>query len=73
MTKTKTQQDIYKAIAKLSKIDPLVYAFVLTAVDKYSEGVLADEDHTLKVMENTFIAGEAWLRTAKEVNAALTV
>ncbi len=71
MQKTKQQQDIQKTLAKLAKIDPIVYAFVLTAIDKYREGVLANEEDTLKAMERTFIAGETWIRAAKELEEVL--
>ena len=71
MQKTKQQQDILKTIGKLAKTDPIIYAFVLTAIDKHREGILADEEGTLKAMERSFIAGEAWIRAAKELEAAL--
>ena len=71
MTKTKQQQDIQKTLVKLAKIDPIVYTFAVTAIDKYREGILADEEGTLKAMERSFIAGEAWIRAAKEIEAAL--
>lgn len=71
MTKTKQQQDIQKALVKLAKIDPIVYAFAVTAIDKYCNKVLDDEAHTLRMMENSFIAGEAWISAAKEIEAAL--
>ena len=71
MTKTKQQQDIQKTLVKLAKIDPIVYAFAVTAIDKYREGILADEEGTLKAMERSFIAGEAWISAAKELEAAL--
>lgn len=71
MPKTKQQQDIQKTLAKLAKIDPIVYAFAVTAIDKYCNKVLDDEEFTLRVMENSVIAGEAWIRAAKEIEAAL--
>ena len=71
MQKTKHQQDIQKVLAKLAKIDPIVYAFAVTAIYKYCDKVLDDEEHTLRMMENSFIAGEAWISTAKELEAAL--
>lgn len=70
MQKTK-QQDIQKTLAKLAEIDPIVYAFTVTAIGKYCEKILDDEEHTLKAMENWFIAGEAWISAAKEIEAAL--
>lgn len=71
MTKTKQQQDIQKTLAKLAKIDVITYTFVLTAIDKYCDKVLDDEEYTLKVMENSVIDGEAWISAAKEIEAAL--
>jgi hypothetical protein len=71
MQKTKHQQDIQKVLTKLAKIDVITYTFVLTAIDKYCDKVLDDEEHTLRVMENSVISGELWISTAKEIEAAL--
>lgn len=71
MPKTKQQQDIQKTLAKLVKIDIITYTFIVTAIDKYCNKVLDDEEFTLRVMENSVIAGEAWIRAAKEIEAAL--
>jgi hypothetical protein len=72
MTKTKQQQDIQKALAKLAKIDLITYAFIVTAIDKYCNKVLDDEEeHTLRAMENSVISGQAWISAAKEIEAAL--
>lgn len=71
MPKTKQQQDIQKTLAKLAKIDIIAYTFIVTAIGKYCNKVLDDEEFTLRVMENSVIAGEAWINTAKEIEAAL--
>lgn len=59
--------DIKKALSKLSQIDPLCYMFVVTAICSYCDQVLEDEAATIKSMERSFIDGEAWVRTAKEL------
>lgn len=54
-----------KLIQKLSKIDPLLYMFVVSSVDKYATLVLADEVKTIQAMSNSLINGEAWVKVAK--------
>ena len=54
-----------KLIQKLSKIDPLLYMFVVSSVDKYATLVLADEAKTIQAMSNSLINGEAWVEAAK--------
>lgn len=71
MTKTKTQQDIHKALSKLTKIDPIAYLFVMTAIDNHCSNVLADEEGTIKAMERSFVSGEAWVRTAKDLRKSV--
>lgn len=63
--------DLKKALSKLSKIDPLCYMFVVTAIQKYGAAVLEDEAATIKSMERSFVHGEAWVRTAKELVEAV--
>lgn len=63
--------DLKKALSKLSKIDPLCYVFVVTAIKEYGDAVLEDEAATIKSMERSFVDGEAWVRTAKELVEAV--
>lgn len=44
---------------------PLVAAFVLEVVDRYAAEVLKDEAETLRQMENSMVAGPAWIAAAK--------
>lgn len=44
---------------------PLVAAFVLEAVDRYAADIMRDEAETLRQMENTMVAGPAWIAAAK--------
>lgn len=48
---------------------PLVAAFVLEAVDRYATDILRDEAETLRQMENTLVAGPAWIAAAKRAKA----
>ena len=63
--------NIKKAISKLIQNDPLCYMFVVTAIHRYADQVLEDEAATIKSMERSFIVGEAWVRTAKEIVEAV--
>lgn len=63
--------DLKKTLSKLSQIDPLCYMFVVTAIQKYGAAVLKDEAATIKSIESSFVHGETWVRTAKELVEAV--
>lgn len=60
-----------KLITKLSKIDPLLYMFVVSSIDKYATLVLADEAKTIQAMSNSLINGEAWVDAAKNAQKVI--
>ena len=62
-----------KLITKLSKIDPMLYMFVITSVDKYAAMVLADETKIINDMRNNLISGEAWVDTAKNAQKVVNL
>jgi hypothetical protein len=62
-----------KLIQKLSKIDPLLYMFVITSVDKYAAMVLADETKIINDMRNNLISGEAWVDAAKNAQKVVNL
>lgn len=62
-----------KLIAKLSKIDPMLYVFVVTSVNKYAAMVLADEAKTIQAMSNNFISGETWVDAAKNAQKVVNL
>jgi hypothetical protein len=62
-----------KLIQKLSKIDPLLYMFVITSVDKYAAMVLADETKIINDMRNNLISGEAWVDAAKNARKVVNL
>lgn len=62
-----------KLITKLSKIDPMLYMFVITSVDKYAAMVLADETKIINDMRDNLISGEAWVDTAKNAQKVVSL
>ncbi len=62
-----------KLITKLSKIDPMLYMFVITSVDKYAAMVLADETKIINDMRNNLISGEAWVDAAKNAQKVVNL
>ena len=62
-----------KLITKLSKIDPMLYMFVITSVDKYAAMVLADETKIINDMRNNLISGEAWVDAAKNAQKVVSL
>ena len=45
--------------------------FIVDAIDKNIKNALRDEQQTITAFENSFINGEAWVKAAHQINAAL--
>lgn len=64
----KTNTQFIKHLMDFSNNGALMQAFVLTAIEKYSDAVAkADPDE----LNNGFISGNAWIACAKEARTAL--
>ncbi len=46
---------------------PLLHAFVIEALIKYSDQIIENREQVIENMKNSFISGDAWVHCAEEV------
>jgi hypothetical protein len=63
----KSSNELLNDLLTWAKSGPLMHAYVVEALAKYSDQVLEDESD----WGNSFISKEAWQRCAQEVKGAL--
>lgn len=69
--KRKTNVERITEIMEFSKAGPLAQSFIICAIEKYAAQVADNADEIRESMKNSFIDGDAWIRTAKIVSAEL--
>lgn len=62
---------IQAKITKLINANPMHLVFIVDAIDKNIKNALRDEQQTIIAFENSIINGEAWVKAAHQINAAL--
>lgn len=63
-----TNVEFVTKLMEFSQFGPLAQLFVLDALDKWSQKIIDNEATVLATMKDGFIAGEAWVGVAKEIN-----
>lgn len=69
-----TRETNVEFITRLMEYAPtgaLSQIFIIDALDKWSQRVIADEASIVGAMEGGIVSGEAWVRTAKYIQAEL--
>jgi hypothetical protein len=67
----RTNTELVDDLMSYSPSGALCQVFILQAIEKYADAVLADESATLREMEGGMISGEAWVRCAKHIQGEL--
>lgn len=61
-----TNEQLVSRFMNINPAGALGQCFLIEAVTKYADAVLADEAETRKQMEHSFIHPEGWIAAAKE-------
>jgi len=71
MTKRKTNTEIVTEFMDFCPTGALGQMFVIDALRKFSDKIVAEEAQVLEQMANGFVDGAAWVATAKALKAHL--
>lgn len=68
---SQTNVEFVVELMEVSNHGPLAQLFVLDALEKWSDKIIASEAEVVSSMEKSFINGEAWVSVAREIKAKL--
>ena len=71
MTKRKTNTEIVADFMDFGPTGPMGQMFVIDALRKFSDKIVAEEREVLEEMKDGFVTGESWVATAKALKAHL--
>jgi len=69
MKKQKSPQKVL--IEVLKGVNPIAHMFIIDALSKSVDNVLANKEATREAFKETFINGDAWIDAAEQLKTAL--
>ena len=69
MKKQKSPQKVL--IEVLKGVNPIAHMFIIDALSKSVDNVLANQEATREAFKETFINGDAWIDAAEQLKTAL--
>lgn len=69
MKKQKSPQKVL--IEVLKGVNPIAHMFIIDALSKNIDNVLANKEATREAFKETFINGDAWIDAAEQLKTAL--
>ena len=71
MAKRKTNTEIVANFMDFGPTGPMGQMFVIDALRKFSDKIVAEEAQVLEEMKDGFVTGESWVATARALKAHL--
>ena len=69
--KLQSNVEFLTELMDFAQTGPMVQMIIIEGITRYVDDILKDTDTTKKQMEKTFISGEAWIKSAREIKSAL--